>query len=108
VAPEDEAVTAWKIESLRQIGTHIMGRTTYNAMAAHWPSSSEVYAAPMNTIPEVVFSRTLTSADWPESRIARGDLADETDKFRHEPGGDIMAHGGASFVRALSKQRLID
>lgn len=106
--PEDEAVTAWKLDSVRQVGTHIMGRVTYQAMAAHWPSSTAVYAAPMNNTPKVVFSRTLPSADWPDSRIARGNLADEIDRLRHEPGGDIMAHGGARFVQALSQQHLID
>ena len=106
--PEDEAVTAWKLDSVRGVGTHIMGRVTYRAMAAHWPSSTEVYAAPMNSIPKVVFSRTLPSADWPGTRIARGDLTGEIDTLRHEPGGDIMAHGGAAFVQALSRQHLID
>jgi dihydrofolate reductase len=106
--PEDEAVTAWKLDSVRQVGTHIMGRVTYGQMAAYWPSSTGVFAAPMNNIPKVVFSRTLPSADWPDSRIARGDLAEEIDTLRHEPGGDIMAHGGAAFVQALSRQRLID
>ena len=69
--PEDEAVIAWKMDSIRRVGTHIMGRLTYEAMAATWPSSNEVYAAPMNDIPKVVFSRSLSSADWPASRIAR-------------------------------------
>lgn len=106
--PEDEAVTAWKLDSMREVGTHIMGRVTYEAMAAHWPSSKEMFAAPMNNVPKVVFSRTMPEADWPESRIARGHLAAEIDTLRHEPGGDIMAHGGASFVQALSQQHLID
>jgi dihydrofolate reductase len=34
---EDEAVGRWKVESLRQVGTHIMGRVTYEQMASHWP-----------------------------------------------------------------------
>lgn len=106
--PEDEAVTAWKLDSVRRVGTHIMGRVTYSEMAAYWPSSTLVYAAPMNNIPKVVFSRTLPSADWPNSRIARGDLAAEIDTLRHEQGGDIMAHGGARFVQALSRRHLID
>lgn len=84
-----------------------MGGVTYREMAAYWPASTSVYAAPMNNIPKVVFSRTLPSPDRPESRIARGDLADEIDTLR-EPGGDIMAHGGARFVQALSRQHLID
>jgi dihydrofolate reductase len=36
------------------------------------------------------------------------DLAEEIDTLRHEPGGDIMAHGGAAFVQALSRQHRID
>jgi dihydrofolate reductase len=106
--PEDEAVTTWKLDSLRPVGTHIMGRVTYAQMAAYWPSSTSVYAASMNDLPKVVFSRTLPSADWPDSRIARGALAEEIDTLRQEPGGDIMAHGGAAFVQALSRQHLID
>jgi dihydrofolate reductase len=34
---EHPDVKAWKLESLRGIGTHIMGRVTYEEMAAHWP-----------------------------------------------------------------------
>jgi len=40
--------------------------------------------------------------------LARGDLVQEIDTLKREPGGYIMAHGGASFVQALSRQRLID
>ncbi len=101
-------MTAWKLDSVRGVGTHIMGRVTYNAMAAHWPSSTEVFAAEMNSTPKVVFSRTLPGADWPGTRVARADLAEEVETLRHEPGGDIMAHGGAAFVQALSRQHLID
>jgi hypothetical protein len=36
--------------------------------------SDDGYAKPMNDIPKVVFSRTLTSADWPLSTIPLGDL----------------------------------
>lgn len=108
LAAEHPDVTAWKIASLRQVGTHIMGRVTYEQMAAHWPSASDGYAAPMNEIPKVVFSTTLDSAEWTGSRIARGDLAEEITGLIRESGGDIMAHGGARFVQALSKLGLID
>ncbi|HYY20050.1 MAG TPA: dihydrofolate reductase family protein, partial [Streptosporangiaceae bacterium] len=42
------------------------------------------------------------------TRIARGDLATEVAALKAEPGGEIMAHGGAAFVQALSRHRLID
>lgn len=106
--PEEDEVVAWKTASLREAGTHIMGRVTYEEMAAVWPTASGVYAQVMNEIPKVVFSATLTRADWAESRIADGNLADEIDRLKREDGGIILAHGGATFVDGLIRAELID
>ena len=106
--PEEDDVVAWKAASLREAGTHIMGRVTYEAMASVWPTTTGVYADVMNDIPKVVFSRTLTRADWPESRIASGELADDIDRLKREPGGVILAHGGATFIDGLIRESLID
>src|ERR1700686_1497540 len=107
--PEDEAVRRWKVQSLDQVGPPIMGRVTYEQMAGYWPYDGPAeYADAMNNTPKVVFSKTLMKADWKESRIARGDLGEEIARLRSEPGKDIMAHGGASFVQALSRLGLID
>jgi dihydrofolate reductase len=105
---EDPDVRAWKVAALGQVGTHIMGRVTYEEMAGYWPSATGDYADFMNTLPKVVFSRTLPAAGWAGSRIARGDLTEEITALKRESGGDIMAHGGAAFVQALSRSGLID
>jgi len=57
--PEDDEVVAWKVASLREAGTHILGRATYEAMASVWPDTTGVYADVMNEIAKVVFSKTL-------------------------------------------------
>jgi dihydrofolate reductase len=106
--PEDDEVVAWKLASLREAGSHIMGRIAYEAMAAVWPNETGVYADVMNEIPKVVFSSTLTRADWAESRIASGDLAEDIDRLKREPGGIILAHGGATFLHSLIRTGLID
>jgi len=107
--PERPDVRAWKVASLRQAGTHIMGRVTYEQMAGHWPAATGDYANFMNDRPKVVFSTTLPTAGWAGSRIARGDLAEEITALKSESGGGIiMAHGGAAFVQALSRSGLID
>jgi dihydrofolate reductase len=85
-----------------------MGRVTYQEMASYWPNAAGQYADFMNTLPKVVFSATLEAAGWPVTKIARGDLAEEIAALKNEPGGEIMAHGGAAFVQALSRHRLID
>ena len=106
--PEDAALVSWKIDRLARAGAHLMGRTTYQEMAAYWPRSTEPYAAPMNDLPKIVFSGTLSEASWPTTRIARGDLAAEIAALKEEPGGDLIAHGGASFAAALVARGLID
>jgi len=106
--PEDDGLIAWKEASLREAGTHIMGRVSYEVMAGVWPTESGVYADAMNDIPKVVFSSTLTSAVWPESGIADGGLVDEIDRLRREPGGIILAHGGKTFLDSLIRAGLVD
>ncbi len=106
---EHEQMVEWKVRSVGEAAVHVMGRVTYEQMAAHWPSSSSPFAAPMNDIPKVVFSSTLESVDWPESRIARGPLGEEIATLREQVGdGIVLAHGGPSFARALSAERLVD
>lgn len=52
-----ENTAAWTVDRVWRAGAHLMGRKTFNDMAAYWPNSSEVFAAPMNEIPKVVFSK---------------------------------------------------
>src|SRR5919108_2136171 len=106
--PEDPALKARKLGWIRDADLHLMGRATYEEMAGFWPTSDDEYAKPMNDIPKVVFSRTLTEADWPRSTIASGDLADEISILKHQPGKDMIAWGGAAFAQSLSRLRLVD
>jgi dihydrofolate reductase len=106
--PEPEELKRWKLDRIRRAGTHIMGRVTYEEMAAYWPTSADDYAAPMNEIPKVVFSKFLKEATWPESSVASGDLTDEIATLRQNPGGEIIAWGGAGFAQALSRAGLVN
>ncbi|TMA86273.1 MAG: hypothetical protein E6J65_03520 [Deltaproteobacteria bacterium] len=86
--------------------------------AIPWPSSTEVFAAPMNEIPKVVFSTsrfvnpagnsTPAEASWAAARVAGGDLASEIARLKQESGKEIMAHGGAGFARSLVRLGLVD
>jgi dihydrofolate reductase len=71
--PEDTELIRWKTDRVARAGAHLMGRVTYEEMAAYWPHSARPYAAPMNDLPKVVFSKTLSEASWSPARIARGD-----------------------------------
>jgi dihydrofolate reductase len=105
---EDEGVKRWILDSVWAAGAHLMGRVSYEEMAAFWPTSTSEYARPMNEIPKVVFSKSLQRADWPETRIAGGELSDEIARLKGEPGKDLIAYGGARFDQALSRLGVVD
>jgi dihydrofolate reductase len=56
-----------------------------------------------------VFSNSLASADWAETTIAAGDLAEAITRLKQERShGYLLAHGGARFARSLVETGLID
>jgi dihydrofolate reductase len=104
----DVEVTDWLVDVLRNAGTHIMGRVLYDTMAAYWPTATNPYAAPMNDIPKVVFSKTLKRADWQVSEVASGDLQEEVSRLKQKSGGYILVHGGSRFTQSLDRLGVID
>ena len=99
----------WTLETVSNAGAHLMGAATYAEWAGYWPSASGPFAQPMNEIPKVVFSNSLTSADWDGTTIAAGDLADAVTRLKQErSGGYLLAHGGVRFARSLVATGLID
>jgi dihydrofolate reductase len=108
--PEGDELKQWKLQRVREAGAHLMGRVTYQEMASFWPHSDDDYAAPMNDIPKVVFSKTLSDAEasWPDTRVARGDLATEIAAIKAEPGADVIVWGGSRLAGALAAADLID
>jgi dihydrofolate reductase len=108
VEGDDDRIKPRILDWVWNAGAHLMGRVTYEEMASHWPTSTSDYAAPMNEIPKVVFSTTLQRADWPETSIARGDLAEEVGRLKEQPGKDLIAYGGARLDQALTRAGLVD
>jgi len=107
--PEDAALKQRKLDLIRQAEAHLMGRNTYEEMAETWPAVvDDEYAEPMNTIPKIVFSTSLESASWAETRIARGDLREEIAQLKKEATGNLIAWGGATFAQSLTRLGLID
>jgi dihydrofolate reductase len=56
----------------------------------------------------VVFSTSIERADWPETTVARGDLAEEVAALKGTPGKDLVAWGGARLAQSLARLGLID
>jgi dihydrofolate reductase len=99
----------WVLDTVSNAGAHLVGAVTYAGWASFWPGASGPFAAPMNEIPKVVFSSSLTFADWGETTIATGDLADAVARLKQERlAGYLLAQGGVRFARSLVETGLID
>jgi dihydrofolate reductase len=97
------------LDFLQSAYAHIMGRTAYEGMAAALPAATDhPWSGVLTAGRKVVFSRTLTTADWANTTMAAGDTAEEIDKLRQGGDGHIVVWGGVSLWRSLMRLDLID
>jgi dihydrofolate reductase len=101
--------TSWVVETVSNAGTHLIGAATYAEWAGYWPTASGPFAKAMNELPKVVFSNSLTSADWGETEIATGNLAEAITRLKQQRSPEyLLAQGGTRFARSLVETGLID
>lgn len=92
--------------------TMLLGRRTYQEMAAYWPnqSSREVpFADHMNDTPKLVVSSTLDSVDeWQNSTLINGEVVKELTELKQGSGKNISTTGSITLVRSLLENDLLD
>ncbi|MDQ2656982.1 MAG: dihydrofolate reductase family protein, partial [Bacteroidota bacterium] len=112
----DEEIHQHYTELLRNGGTLLYGRITYQLMENYWPTlvrkpsgnkSNDEFAVAMDNIPKLVFSHTLKSVEWESARLARKDLKEEVLELRQQSGKDILV-GSRSLIISLLNFDLID
>lgn len=88
----------------------LLGRVTYEGFAEAWPQrgDDEPGAAEMNNIQKYVVSSTLKTADWKNSTILSGDLAEEIARIKALPGKNIWISGSITLVQSMLAQGLLD
>ena len=109
----DEEFNEFAIEQLQEIGTLLFGRVTYQGMASYWPTEfaikdDPIVAGLMNSLPKVVFSKTLDKAEWNNSRLVKENAAEEVSKLKQQPGKDIAIFGSSDLAVTLAESGLID
>ena len=88
----------------------LLGRTTYDIFAAHWPSitdPNDPVATALNTLPKFVASRTRTAFSWKGTShipdVVKG-VADLKQRFARE----VQVHGSCGLAQTLIGYDLID
>jgi dihydrofolate reductase len=86
----------------------LLGRRSYEWMAARWPSRSGELADRLNRMPKFIVSSTLGDPDWNNSTVLKGDAVNEVSTLRRELTGDIVVIASFQLVPALMEHDLVD
>jgi dihydrofolate reductase len=107
----EEEFLEYASETLRSIDAILYGRITYEHMAAYWPHAMDNDAFithKMNSLQKIVFSKTLDQAEWNNTTVVKGDIAEEVKKLKQQPGKDLVIFGSGQLVSFLAEKGLID
>ena len=86
----------------------LLGRRSYEWLAARWPSRSGDLADRLNSLPKYVVSSTLEDPDWNNSTVLKGDAVNEVSKLKQGLNGEIVVAGSFQLLRTLIEHDLVD
>jgi dihydrofolate reductase len=98
-------------QTYQRADAFLFGRRTYEIFAAHWGAIADpgnLIAAPLNTKPKYVASKTLTEPRWANTTVLSGDLAAPIGELKAKPGGELQVHGSGALIRWLLERDLVD
>lgn len=87
----------------------VLGRKTYDIMAAHWPHASEDEGGPLfNNATKYLASRTPHDLPWENSIQLEGDAATALAALKQEDGPELQVHGSWNLIQSLLPQGIVD
>ena len=89
-------------------GALLLGRRSYERLAARWPSRSGEPADRLNSLPKYVVSATLEHPVWNNSTLLKSDLLTEVSTLKQQIDGDIVIAGSFQLVRTPTEDDLVD
>ena len=101
----------FSLDQLHSVGMLLFGRLTYQGMADYWTTATGEntdVADLMNSLPKVVFSRTLDKADWNNTRLVKTNAEMEVTALKQQSGKDLYIFGSAQLSAGLMQRGLID
>ncbi|WP_433283054.1 dihydrofolate reductase family protein [Micromonospora sp. CA-244673] len=108
----DETVGGWMGETFERAEALLLGRRTYDIMAAYWPHVTDPAEGgpdnPLNRLPKYVATTRDDELTWSGSHRLDGDLAAAVSELKNRPGGELQVHGSGALARSLMREGLID
>ncbi len=97
------------------VDTIVMGRKLAEGFIPYWKNVASNpddiqhdFGKKMTNKPKIVFTRTLESSEWDNTKLGNVDLVNQIMELKNQSGKDIIVYGGATFVSDLIKHDLID
>jgi dihydrofolate reductase len=89
-------------------GAMLLGRKTYEGLAAYWPTQEGPWADMINPMSKIVASRTLSEPlEW-NARLLQGELGEAVPRLKDELDGDLLMSGCGELARGLLAEDLVD
>jgi dihydrofolate reductase len=104
IGPEGDR---FKLEEAQNAEALLLGRVTYEAMQAFWPTAEGEFADRLNELPKYVVSSTLTDPHW-NATVLGDDWPEKVARLRKELDGEIVVYGSRRLSRALIGMGLVD
>ncbi|MEP6597699.1 MAG: dihydrofolate reductase family protein [Ginsengibacter sp.] len=107
----DEEFFEYARNQLKEADTILFGRVTYEMMASYWPNATNndsVITDKMNSLPKIVFSKTLSKVEWNNSSLIKENVPEEINRLKQSSGKDMVIFGSGSLVLSLTQLALID
>jgi dihydrofolate reductase len=86
----------------------LLGRRSYEFLAARWPSRTGQWADRLNSMPKYVVSSTLEDPVWNNSTVLGRDVVKEVSKLKQELEGEIVVAASFRLVHTLIEHDLVD
>ncbi|MGC9671061.1 dihydrofolate reductase family protein [Planosporangium sp. 12N6] len=104
----DETMGQVMAEATSRPFAMVLGRRTYDIMAAYWPHADEDGADVLNNATKYVASRGRPTLEWNNSVLIEGDAADGVAALKKEDGPELQVHGSGNLVQTLLRHNLVD
>jgi dihydrofolate reductase len=109
----DAEFDEFAIRQLDAADTLGFGRATYEHMAAYWPTEQAQVNDPaitsrMNSKEKLVFSTTLTDANWSGSRVVQGEATERIPTIKEAEGRELLVLGSAHLTANLPQAGILD
>lgn len=104
----NDEIAKFKAEETLASDALLLGRVTYQGFAQAWPTSQDQGAPYFNGVRKYVVSNTLDKAEWNNSVIIKGNVAEEIKKIKQQDGTNITVHGSGTLAQWLIQEGLVD